>query len=150
ATVVRDLPDDADPPIVSKFDNDSSPVLTLALSGDLPLRELTELAELRVKPAVERSAGVGQGEVVGGLQRAANVWLDASRLAALGVPVSAVRDAIARENAEVPGGNVTTPTREASLRTLGRVREPRELEDIVVAQRDGSVIRVRDVGRVED
>ncbi len=150
ATVVRRLPDDADPPIVSKFDNDSSPVLTVALSGDLPLRELTELAELRVKPMLERSAGVGQVEVVGGLQRAVNVWLDAGRLAALGVPVAAVRDAVARENAELPGGNVTTPTREASLRTLGRVREPRELEDVVVAERGGSLIRVRDVGRVED
>lgn len=150
ATVLRDLPPDAEAPIVSKFDNDSSPVLTLALTGDLPLRELTELAELRVKPLIERSAGVGQIDIVGGLQRAINVWLDAGRLAALGVPVSAVRDALARENAEVPGGNVTTPTREASLRTLGRVRAPPELEQVVVAERGGALVRIRDVGRVED
>jgi HAE1 family hydrophobic/amphiphilic exporter-1 len=150
ATILRRLPEDAEPPIVSKFDNDSSPVLTLALTGDLPLRELTELAELRVKPVLERSAGVGQVELVGGLERAINVWLDADRLAALGVPVTAVRDALARENAEVPGGNVTTSTREASLRTLGRVTNPQHLEGIVVAERGGALVRVRDVGRIED
>jgi HAE1 family hydrophobic/amphiphilic exporter-1 len=150
ATVLRNLPDDADPPIVSKFDNDQSPVLTVSLTGDLPLRELTELADLRVKPLLERSQGVGEIQLVGGLERSINVWLDADRLAAMGVPVTAVRDAIARENAEVPGGNVTTSKREASLRTLGRVQEPRDLEGITVAERGGAIVRLRDVGRVED
>ncbi|MCW8140012.1 MAG: efflux RND transporter permease subunit [Planctomycetota bacterium] len=150
ATVLRQLPLDAEAPIISKFDNDTTPVLTLALTGDLPLRELTELAELRVKPLLERSAGVGQVEVVGGLARAVNVWLDAGRMAALGVSAAEVREALVRENAEVPGGNVTTATREASLRTLGRVRDPRELEGIVVARRGEVVVRLRDVGRVED
>ncbi|MCO5168544.1 MAG: efflux RND transporter permease subunit [Planctomycetes bacterium] len=150
ATVLRQLPVDAEAPIISKFDNDTTPVLTLALTGDLPLRELTELAELRVKPLLERAGGVGQVEVVGGLARAVNVWLDAGRMAALGVSAAEVREALVRENAEVPGGNVTTATREASLRTLGRVRDPRELEGIVVARRGEAVVRLRDVGRVED
>jgi hydrophobic/amphiphilic exporter-1 (mainly G- bacteria), HAE1 family len=150
AAAVRQLPEDVDPPIVSKFDNDQTPVITLSLTGDLPLRELTVLADERVKPLLERSTGVGGVQLEGGLERAINVWLDAGRLAALGVPVATVRDAIARENAEVPGGNVTDARREASLRTLARALDPRELEGVVVLQREGVPVRVRDVGRVED
>src|SRR6185369_11406817 len=75
-----DLPRDLDPPVVAKFDNESSPVLTVALSSDRPLRELTDLAERVVKVQLERARGVGEVMVVGGLERAINVWLDADRL----------------------------------------------------------------------
>ena len=60
ATILKDLPKDATPPLVSKFDNDQQPVLTVALAGDRPLRELTELADKVVKIRLERSAGVGE------------------------------------------------------------------------------------------
>ena len=67
ATVIRDLPRDVDPPIVNKFNNDSSPVMTVALSADRSVRELTELADKLVKPLLERSTGVGEINIVGGL-----------------------------------------------------------------------------------
>src|SRR3972149_6914104 len=79
ATVLPTLPEDAEPPIVSKFDNESSPVLTVALSGDRPIRELTELADKVVKLRLERANGVGQVQLVGGLERGLNVWIDADR-----------------------------------------------------------------------
>ncbi|HEX8155356.1 MAG TPA: efflux RND transporter permease subunit, partial [Thermoanaerobaculia bacterium] len=60
STVVRQLPEDATPPVVSKFDNDSSPVLTIALSGERSLRELTELADKTVRVQLERTGGVGE------------------------------------------------------------------------------------------
>jgi HAE1 family hydrophobic/amphiphilic exporter-1 len=150
ATVVRDLPREAEPPVISKFDNDQTPVLTLALTGDLPIRELTELAEHLLKVQLERASGVGEVEVDGGLERAINVWLDADRLAAYGLAATAVRDAIVRQNAERPGGNVTGGPRELVLRTLGRLEDPRAFADIVVADRGGTPVRVRDVGRAED
>jgi len=150
ASVARDLPREADPPVVSKFDNDQSPVITFALSADRPIRELTELADKIVKPQIERSNGVGGVTIVGGQARAINVWVDAERLAAYRLPITAVRDAIARQNAEIPGGNVTSTTRESTLRTMGRVEEPRDFENLVVATIDGAPIRVRDVGRAED
>jgi len=150
ATVVRDLPREAEPPVISKFDNDQTPVLTLALTGDLPIRELTELAEHLLKVHLERASGVGEVEVEGGLERAINVWLDADRLAAYGLTATAVRDAIVRQNAERPGGNVTAGSRELALRTLGRLEDPRGFADLVVAERGGAPVRVRDVGRAED
>ena len=150
ATVLRQLPDDAEPPIVSKFDNDSSPVVTLALSGELSVRELTELADKTIRPRLERSDGVGEVRIVGGLERAVNVDLDAARLAALGIPISAVRDAIERQNADIPGGNVTGPQQEQVLRTMGRLKSPDAFNDIIIAVVNGAPIRIRDVGRASD
>src|SRR5256714_1414332 len=150
ATVVRDLPPDVRPPVVAKFNNDSTPVITIALSGDRSLRELTEYADKIVKPQLERSQGVGEVGVVGGLERAINVWIDSERLAAYKIPITAVRDALRRQNSDVPGGNVETGKRELVLRTLGRFKNPREMEDLVVANINGAPIKIRDIGRVED
>src|SRR5580765_5189678 len=150
ATAIKNLPRDAKPPIISKFDNDQAPVLTIAVAGDLPLRELTELADKVVKVQLERSFGVGEVRLVGGLNRAINVWVDADRLAAYRLPIISVRDALVRQNADMPGGNVTAGLRESSLRTLGRVADPRAFEDVVIATVNGAPIRVRDVGRAED
>jgi HAE1 family hydrophobic/amphiphilic exporter-1 len=146
----RSLPDDATPPVVQKFDNDSTPVVTIALSADRSLRELTELADKTVRVQLERVSGVGEVRVVGGLQRAINVWIDAERLAAYQLPVTAVRSALTRQNADVPGGNVNTGREELVLRTLGRYTDPRAFEDLVIANVNGSPIHLRDVGRVED
>jgi HAE1 family hydrophobic/amphiphilic exporter-1 len=150
ATVLRKLPEDAEPPIISKFDNESSPVLTVALSGDLPIRELTELADKVVKLRLERSSGVGQVDIVGGLERAVDVRIDASRLAAYRLPITAVRDALQRQNTGLPGGNVTGPAREHALRTMGRLPDAEAFNDVVVATVGGAPVRIRDLGRAED
>src|SRR5687768_6553713 len=150
ATVVRQLPEDATPPVVQKFDNDSSPVLTISLSGDRSIRELTELADKTARVQLERVGGVGEVRVVGGLERAINIWIDAERLAAYQIPITAVREALNRQNADVPGGNVNTSREELVLRTLGRYADPKDFDDLVIATVDGSPIRLRDVGRVED
>lgn len=150
AGVVRQLPRNMDPPTISKSDTDQDPVLTIAVSGARSQRELTEIADKIIKTQIERAPGVGEVEIVGGVERAINIWLDADRLAAYQLPVTAVRDAIQRQNADTPGGNVTTGEREQSLRTLGRLTEAREFNDLVVATRNGSPIRVSDIGSAED
>src|SRR5215510_9990254 len=150
ATVVRDLPPDTRPPVISKFNNDTTPVITIALSGQRSIRELTEYGDKVVKVQLERASGVGEVAVVGGLERAINVWIDAERLAAYKIPISKVRDALQRQNADVPGGNVETSKRELVLRTLGRYTDPREMEDLVVANINGAPVKIRDIGRVED
>ena len=146
----RRLPEDATPPIVQKFDNDSTPVLTIALSADRSLRELTELADKTVRVQLERVGGVGEVRVVGGLDRAINVWIDAERLAAYQISISDIRDALDRQNADVPGGNVITGKEELVLRTMGRFTDPRQFEDLVIANVNGAPVKLRDVGRVED
>ncbi len=150
STLGRRLPDDATPPVVQKFDNDSTPVLTIALSADRSIRELTELADKTVRVQLERVGGVGEVRVVGGLDRAINVWIDSERLAAYQISISAIREALERQNADVPGGNVTTGKEELTLRTLGRYTDPRQFDELVVANVNGAPVKLRDVGRVED
>ena len=87
---------------------------------------------------------------MGGLERAINVWVDADRLAAYQLPITSVRDALARQNADLPGGNVTGEVREQVLRTMGRIVEPRAFNDLVIATRNGVPLRIRDIGYAED
>jgi HAE1 family hydrophobic/amphiphilic exporter-1 len=152
STVVNRLPEEARerPPVVQKFNNDSAPVITIALTGERSLRELTELADKTVRPQFERVGGVGAVSVVGGLDRAINVLIDADRLEAYQIPITAVQAALGRQNADIPGGNVTTNNEELTLRTMGRVTDPRAFNDLTVATLGGSAVRLRDVGRVED
>jgi HAE1 family hydrophobic/amphiphilic exporter-1 len=150
ATVLNRLPRDTDPPVISKFNNENSPILTIAVSGDRSLRELTEIADKIVKVQLERASGVGEIRLIGGLQRAINVWVDAHRLAAYQIPITAVREAMQRQNADTPGGNVTGGAREEVLRTMGRIADPNDFNDLVIATMKGAPIRVRDVGWAED
>src|SRR6266576_3107211 len=150
ATVARQLPRDMDPPTISKSDTDQQPILSITVSGDRSRRELTEIADKIIKTQIERSPGVGEVSILGGLERAINVWVDADRLAAYQIPINAVRDAVARQNANTPGGNVTTEQREQTLRTMGRLADAKAFNDLVIATRAGSPIRVRDIGWAED
>jgi hydrophobic/amphiphilic exporter-1 (mainly G- bacteria), HAE1 family len=150
SSVVNQLPQEVKPPVVQKFNNDSTPALVISLSGERSLRELTELADKVVRPRLERIGGVGEVDIVGGLERAVNVWVDADRLAAYQIPITSVQQALARQNADVPGGNVTTRNEELTLRTMGRYTDPRGFNDLVVATIGGAPVRLRDIGHAED
>jgi HAE1 family hydrophobic/amphiphilic exporter-1 len=149
-SVLRDLPEGTDPPNIRKFDNDSAPVLTVALSAERSIRELTELADKVVRVQLERAGGVGEVEVVGGQERAIQISLSADRLAAYGLSISEVRDAIAKQNVNIPGGNITSSTEELTLRTIGRIRDAQAFGEIVIAQRGSTPIRIRDIGVAVD
>jgi hydrophobic/amphiphilic exporter-1 (mainly G- bacteria), HAE1 family len=150
SAVVSRLPLGTDPPIITKMNNDSAPVLSVALSANRSVRELTELANQTVRVQLERASGVGEVLVIGGQERAIKVWLSADKLSAFGIPITAVRDAIAQQNANLPGGNVTTETHEETLRTMGRVVDPREFGKLVVANIRGAPVRLSDLGYTED
>ena len=149
-SVLRLLPPGTDPPVVQKADSDSEPIMTIAVSGDRSIRELTELSDKIIKVGIERSVGVGEVQINGGLLRAINVWVDADRLAAYRIPITQVRNALVRQNADVPGGNVDAGPRELVLRTMGRVVDPRGFDDLVIANVGGTPIRIRDIGYAED
>ncbi|MBO0725164.1 MAG: efflux RND transporter permease subunit [Blastocatellia bacterium] len=148
--VTRLLPPGTDPPIVQKFDNERQGILTIALSSNRSVRELSELADNIVRKQLERSSGVGEITIAGGITRSINVWVDADRLAAYGIPITDVRAAVVRQNADVPGGNVDNGRRELSLRTMGRVVDPGLFNDLVIKTIGGAPVRVRDIGYAED
>jgi HAE1 family hydrophobic/amphiphilic exporter-1 len=149
-SVMRELPDGIDPPVVQKRNNDDDPVMSIALYGPRTRRELTEYAERIVKERLERSTGVGEVVVNGGVRRAINVWVNPDKLVAYNLPITAVRDAIVSQNADVPGGNVTGAVREHQLRTMGKIVDPGAFDDLVITTIAGQPIRVRDVGHAED
>jgi HAE1 family hydrophobic/amphiphilic exporter-1 len=148
--VLRSLPEGTDPPLIAKQDNDATPVMSIALSAERSVRELSEIADKLVRVQVERAPGVGEVRVVGGQQRAMQIWVDADRLAAYGLPITAVRDAIVQQNANIPAGNVTRGTEERTLRTLGRFGDVQGFNELVVANVDDQPVRVRDIGHAED
>jgi HAE1 family hydrophobic/amphiphilic exporter-1 len=149
-TVLSVLPRDVRAPQIRKLDTDTSPILTIVLAGQKTPRELYETADFLVQDSIESVGGVGQVLIVGGQQRAVNVWVDANRLAAYKIPILRVRDAVARQNADIPGGRVDEGKREVVLRTMGRFPEAREFNDLVVSTIGNTPIRIRDLGYAED
>jgi hydrophobic/amphiphilic exporter-1 (mainly G- bacteria), HAE1 family len=144
------LPRTIDQPRVEKFDPDSSPVLTLALSASKPIRDITEYADKKLRRQLESVSGVGQVLVIGGRNRQVNIALDADRLRAYNLTVTDVARALQTQNAEIPGGRVEQGASSMTLRTRGRVTSIEEFGNIVVRERDGHPVQLRDVGRVED
>ena len=150
ASVLNRLPPGIDPPVVQKQDTDSSPIITLAVSGPRTQSELYLLAERYVKNVIESAPGVGQVTIAGAADRAVQVNIDAKRLAAHRLSILQVRDALAWQNAEVPGGRVDEGLRERTLRTLGRVPHARDFPDLAVATVGGTTIRLSDLGEARD
>ena len=149
-SILGDLPEDVEPPTVSKVNNDSDPVISVALAGPRSIRELTELADKVVRVALERSPGVGEVQLSGDLLRTMNIWIRADRLDAHGISITQVRDAILAQNADVPGGNVTAETREQTLRTMGRLLNAPSFNNLIVTTINGVPIRISDLGWAED
>ena len=149
-TILAELPDGTESPIIDKFDTSSMPVLTIAVSGRRDFREVTELARRKIKERLETVNGVGAITLVGGRVRAMNVIVDTDKLSSYNLSVDDVRFALVRQNLEVPGGRIDQGSRELVLRTLGRLTTAAEFDAIIVANRNGYPIRVRDVGRVAD
>jgi HAE1 family hydrophobic/amphiphilic exporter-1 len=144
------LPRDTLPPIVTKQDPQSDPIMTLLVSGSMSRRELTEVADKQVRRAIQTVDGVGSVELNGGQGRQIRVLLDAQKLTAHNFTVLDVREALQRENIEAPGGRMITGPQELGLRTLGRVVSAEQFGEIVVGTRGGAPVRVRDVAQVED
>ncbi|MBA3295421.1 MAG: efflux RND transporter permease subunit [Acidobacteria bacterium] len=144
------LPRTIDQPIVEKFDPDSAPVLTLALSARKPIRDITEYADKKLRRQLESVSGVGQVVVVGGRSRQVNVSLDADRLRAYNLTVTDVARALQTQNAEIPGGRVEQGATAMTLRTRGRVASIEEFGDIVVHEKGGHPVLLRDVAHVAD
>jgi len=150
ASVLAQLPVGTDPPVIDKFDVDAVPVMSIAMSGRRSLREVTELARKQVKEDIETLSGVGQVIMLGGQERAINIYVDPDRLTAQGLSIAAVRTAIQQQNLELPGGRLDQTRRELVVRTMGRIERVPEFGDLIVAHQGDRPLRVRDIGTVED
>jgi hydrophobic/amphiphilic exporter-1 (mainly G- bacteria), HAE1 family len=148
--VVPDLPETAETPVVQKLDTDAAPVLQIAVSAPRSLRDVTDIADKQIKKRIESINGVGSVQIVGGRQREIEVWVDPDKLRAYNVTVAEVAAAVKSQNMELPGGRLDEGTREFTVRTMGRITDPADFNNLVVASRGNYSVKISDIGYVED
>jgi HAE1 family hydrophobic/amphiphilic exporter-1 len=148
AIVMAQLPEDVDAPVVVKFDFDASPIMRIAVSGDRDPRELTEIARKRIKEDIETLSGVGSVTIIGGEERAVQVYVDTDKLDAYNLSVGQVRRALAAQNIEVPGGRIDQGSRELVLRTMGRLPRVEDFNDLIVGRLGERPVMLRDIATV--
>ena len=148
--IVNDLPVTAEQPIVQKLDTDAAPVVRIAVSAPRSPREVTDVADKKIKQQIESINGVGQVTIIGGRTREIQVWVDPDKLRAFSVTVAQVADAVRAQNLEVPGGRIDEGTRELTVRTMGRIVQPSDFNNLVVGSRGTYSVKLSDVGYAED
>jgi HAE1 family hydrophobic/amphiphilic exporter-1 len=148
--IVNDLPETAESPIVQKLDTDATPVLRIAVSAPRSLREVTDIADKQIKRQIEPINGVGNVDIVGGRQREIEVWVDPDKMRAFNVSAPDVATAVKLQNMELPGGRVEEGKREMTVRIMGRIPDPAQFNNVVIANRGPYAVKLSDIGYVED
>lgn len=150
SSILNQLPQGMESPVVNRFDLDAAPIMTIGVAGRRDVREVTEIAKHQIQEQLQTVQGVGAVFMSGGRSRAINVVVNTEKLASFGLSIEDVRVALVTQNLEVPGGIVNQSSRELVLRTLGRMQSAQQFNDLIVANRSGHAIRIKDIGRAED
>src|SRR6202158_6060356 len=148
--IVNDLPTTAEVPIVQKLDTDATPVLRIAVSAPRSLREVTDIADKQIKRLIEPISGVGNVDIVGGRLREIEVWVDPDKMRAFNVSAADVASAVKLQNMELPGGRIEAGQREFTVRTMGRIPDPAQFNNLVVSTKGPYAVKISDIGYVED
>jgi hydrophobic/amphiphilic exporter-1 (mainly G- bacteria), HAE1 family len=148
--IVADLPQTAKPPVVQKLDPDAAPVVQIAVSAPRPIRDLTLIADKRIKQQLENAKGVGEITILGGAKREIHVVVDPDRLRAYNLTVTDVFNAVRQQNVELPGGSLNAGAKELTVRTTGKVVDPAQFNQIAIVNRGGYVVKIADIGYAED
>src|SRR3990167_9155832 len=148
--IVSQLPSGTDSPIIEKFDPDASPVMAIVVSGKRSASEVTEIADKRIKRQLETVKDVGSISLVGDRKREIQIFINPDRLSAYSLSIQQVKDAMRRQNIEIPGGRITWEESEAGIRTMGRMERVEDFKDLIVADYKGSPVRIMDIAQVID
>jgi hydrophobic/amphiphilic exporter-1 (mainly G- bacteria), HAE1 family len=150
STILYRLPEGIDPPVIEKIDPDAQPVMSISVSGDRSMREITEIADKQIKQQMESVTGIGQILLIGGRTRAIQIEIDADKMSSLGISVNQLSQTLQRQNIEVPSGRIEQGRREVTLRTLGRISSPEQFGELIVNSDMKAPVRVRDFATVTD
>ncbi|MCC6502685.1 MAG: efflux RND transporter permease subunit [Deltaproteobacteria bacterium] len=150
SALLSTLPPGTDSPIMEKFDPDSAAIMSIVVSGKRSAREVTEIADKKIKRQLEVVKDVGAITLVGDRKREIQIVVDPDRLTAYGMSISQISEAIKKQNVEVPGGRITWEKGEEGLRTMGRIERVSDFENLIIADRKGAPVRVKDVADVLD
>ena len=150
STVINRLPETADPPVVRKADPDSQPVLIYAISAPRNVVELTNLVQNQIQERIENAEGIGEVQIFGGRQREIKIYLNPDRLRAYNLSITEISNAVRAQNQELPGGSVNEGSRTLTLRTMSKITDVNQFNDVVITTRNGFPVKIKDIGRVED
>ena len=144
------LPADIDSPSVRKIDPEARPIMNISLSGDASLGQLYDLATDTVAPRLQSLDGVGQVDVVGGLESEVQVLVDPTKVQSYGLSLQQVRSALAENHLSSPGGTVYQGPTQLGLRTSAKLTDLEQFDSIVVSSGPSGNVYLKDVARVED
>lgn len=144
------LPDDAETPIIFKFSTDMIPIVLLSAQANESLPGLYKILDENVANTLARVDGVGTVSISGAPKREIHIYLDPARLEAYDLTAESVIQLVAAENKNVPGGTFDMGSDTYSLRVQGEFKDPTEMRDLVVSSKDGAVVRLSDVARIDD
>ncbi len=144
------LPDDAETPIIFKFSTDMIPIVLLSAQANESLPGLYKILDENVANTLARVDGVGTVSISGAPKREIHIYLDPARLEAYNLTAESVIQLVAAENKNVPGGTFDMGSDTYSLRVQGEFKDPTEMRDLVVGSKDGAVVRLSDVARIDD
>jgi len=146
----RYLPRDCDPPTVSKADADATPILMVTIGSDKrSLLEISEIADLTVKEQLQTIPDVSSVEIWGEKKYSMRLWIDPIKMAGYGITPMDVKNAVDRENVELPSGSIEGNTMELSIRTLGLMHTADEFNNLIIKEDNNRIIRLSDIGRAE-
>lgn len=146
----RFLPRDCDPPTVSKADADAQPIMQISVRSDKrSLMEVSEIADLTVKEQLQTIQDVSGVSIWGEKRYSMRLWLDPVRMAGYGITPLDVKNAVDRENVELPSGRIEGDKIELSIRTLGLMTTPYEFNNLIIKESKGNIVRFQDVGWAE-
>jgi multidrug efflux pump len=146
----RNLPRDADPPTVAKADADADPIIQIVIfSEKRSLLELSEIADLTVREQLQTIQNVSGVDIMGENRYSMRLWLDPQKMAAYGITPMDIKNAIDRENVELPAGSIEGDNTELSIRTLGLLLTPEDFNNIIIKEDNFRIVRFSDVGNAE-
>lgn len=149
-TIRGELPQDIEEPVISRFDPSAAPIVSLAITGDISLRELTTIVDDEIKTKLETINGVGAINIYGAEEREIKIYLDKEKLAAYNLTPYTVVSSLRNENMEVPGGKISSGHQEITIRTVGETKKVEDFANLPVARRNGVQLYVKDIATVVD
>jgi hydrophobe/amphiphile efflux-1 (HAE1) family protein len=150
AAIRSQLPDDAKDPVIQRFDPSDQPILTIAVSGSRSEKEVTQYTKDVIKKRLENIPGVGSADLVGGAEREIQILVDNDRLKAYNLSIQDVIQSVGQANVEVPGGNLYQGNRQLIVRTMGKLQNVKDFNNIVVATPKGQLVYLSDIAAVKD
>ncbi|HYE53629.1 MAG TPA: efflux RND transporter permease subunit [Chitinophagaceae bacterium] len=148
--ILKDLPEDVDPPSLNKFSLDDLPIMTMSASSSMDEAAFYDLMDKRISPVLSRVEGVAKINLIGGQEREIQVSIDANRLEGYGLSLLQVQNAILSSNLDFPTGSVQTREQDVLIRLAGKYKTVDELRNLVIANKNGAQVRLMDVADVQD